>query len=177
MQRPGFSTVLRILLTSVYVMAAVIMQCSVFPHLRFFGMIPEFTLCVIVCVSCFEDEKVSCIIAVCAGFLLDTAGGGTFTLSPVLFLLAAGLSILLSKHVFARTFLPAVLSGTAALTVGAAKTALILVISGAPLAPVLLKTALPQFIYGMILLLPVYLLSALHYRIFRNSFESRHGVI
>ena len=177
MRRTGFAAVLRIILTSIYAVVAVIMQCSVFPHLRLFGMIPEFALCAVVCIACFEDEKVSCILAVCAGFLLDTMGGGTFTLSPLLFLIAAALSVFLSKYVFNRSFLSAVISGTAALTVGAVKTSVILIISGAPFLPVLVKTALPQFLYGMILLLPVYLLAALHYRIFKNSFENVHGVI
>ena len=159
------------ILTSLYVFIAVIAQCSVFPHLRLFGVIPELTLCAVVCVACYEDERVSCIIAVCAGFLLDTVGGDRFTFSPFLFLLAAALSIVLSKHVFGRKILPALISGAAALTFGALKTAVILALSGAPFGSVIIKTALPQLLYGMILLLPVFLLTSLHYRIFKNSFK------
>ena len=40
-----------------------------------------------------------------------------------------------------------------------------------PFGAALLKTALPQFIYGMILLLPVFLLTALRYGIFKNSLK------
>ncbi len=175
MQRVSFAAVLRVILTFLYVALSVILQCSVFPYLRLFGVIPEFTLCAIVCVACCEDERVSCILAVCAGFLLDTVGGDKYTLSPFLFLLAAALSIILSKNVFSKKILPALISGVTALTVGALKTTLILVISGAPFIPALIKTALPQFVYGMILLLPVFLLTALHYRIFKNSLQSKQG--
>ena len=89
MNRTGAVSVVRKILTAVYTLAAVLLQCSVFPHLRLFGAIPELTLCVIVCVSCWEDEKFSCILAVCAGFLLDTVGSDKFTLSPLMFLLSS----------------------------------------------------------------------------------------
>ena len=172
MQRSNAAAIVRMILTAIYTAAAVLLQCSVFPHLRFFGAIPELTLCVIVCVSCREGEKFSCILAVSAGFLLDTVGADKFTLSPLLFLAAACVSIILSKRVFAGKLIPAAISGGAALTAGAIRTTLILVGKGAPLYAVLLKTALPQFAYGAMILLPVFLLSALHYRIFKNSFDT-----
>lgn len=173
MQRVSFAAVLRVILTSVYAALSVILQCSVFPHLRLFGVIPELTLCAVVCIACYEDERVSCVIAVCAGFLLDTVGGDRFTLSPFLFLLAAALSIVLSRLVFRKKILPALISGAAALTVGALKTAVILAASGAAFGSALVKTTLPQLLYGAVILLPVFLLTALHYRIFRYGRESK----
>lgn len=168
-QKASFSAVARMILTAVYTFAAVIMQCSMFPHLRLFGVIPELVLCVIVCVSCFENEKFCCVLAVCAGFLLDTAGGDLYTFSPVIFLLAACLSIVISKRVFSRKLIPASISAAAALTAGAAKTYIILLGSGAPALPALLNTALPQLLYGAIIFMPVFLLTALHHRIFREK--------
>ena len=170
MRRYNAAAVTRMILTAIYTAAAVLLQCSVFPHLRLFGAIPELTLCVIVCVSCWEDERFACILAAAAGFLLDTIGSDKFTLSPLLFLLAACVSVILSKRVFAGKILPAAISGSAALTLGALKTTLILVGKGAAFSSVTVKTALPQFFYGAIVLLPVFLLSALHFRIFKNSF-------
>lgn len=171
MRRTGFTAILRMVLTSLYTFIAVLLQCSVFPHLRLFGAIPELTLCVIVCVACREDEKFACILAVSAGFLLDTVGADKFTLSPLLFLAAACVSIFLSKHVFSGYLIPAVISGGAALTVGAVKTTLILTGKGAAFSSVIVKTALPQLLYGIIVFIPVFLLCALHYRVFRNSFD------
>ena len=172
MRRYNAAAVTRMILTAIYTAAAVLLQCSVFPHLRLFGAIPELTLCVIVCVSCWEDEKFSCILAVCAGFLLDTVGADKFTLSPRMFLLASCVSIILAKRVFSDKLIPAAISGGAALTAGAVKTALILAGKGAPVYAAILKTALPQLLYGAIILLPVFLLSALHFRIFKNSFDA-----
>ncbi len=171
MQKKNAAAVMRMILTAVYTAAAVLLQCSVFPHLRLFGAIPELTLCVIVCVSCWEDEKFSCILAVCAGFLLDTVGSDKFTLSPLMFLLSACVSILLAKRVFAGKLIPAVISGGAALAAGAVKTTLILAAKGAPVNAAILHTALPQLLYGAIVFIPVFLLSVLHFRIFRNSFD------
>lgn len=160
------------ILTTVYTLIAVLMQCSVFPHLRFFGAIPEITLCVIVCVSLWEDEKFCCILAVAAGFVLDAVGADSFTLSPVFFLAAACVSIILSKNVFSGKVIPALISGAAALTAGAVKTSLILVGKGAVLQSVMLKTALPQFLYGALILVFVFLFFKLHFRVFKNSFEN-----
>ena len=172
MNRINAAAVLRMVLTAIYTAAAVLLQCSVFPHLRLLGAIPELTLCVIVCVSCWEDERFACILAAAAGFLLDTVGSDKFTLSPVLFLLAACVSVILAKRVFADKLLPAAISGSAALTLGALKTALILTGKGAAFFSALLKTALPQLLYGVIVFIPVFLLTALHYRIFKNSFNT-----
>ena len=171
MHRISAAAAARMILTAVYTFIAVLMQCSVFPHLRFLGAIPEFTLCVIVCVSCFEDEKFSCILAVAAGFLLDTVGGDAYTLSPVLFLLAACFSIILSHRITTTKIIPAAISGGTALIVGAAKATLILAGKGAAFSAVIVKTALPQLLYGLIVLIPAFLLTALHYRVFRGSFE------
>ena len=172
MRRVNVAAVVRMVLTSVYTFIAVLLQCSVFPHLRLLGVIPEITLCVIVCVSCCEDERFSCILAAASGFVLDTAGADRFTLSPFMFLAAACVSIILSRRVFSGKVLPAVISGAAALTAGAVKTTLILVSKGAPLTAVIPKTALPQLLYGAIVFIPVFFLCMLHYRIFKNSFET-----
>ena len=171
MQRINVAAVVRMVLTSLYTFFAVLLQCSVFPHLRLFGAIPELTLCVIVCVSCYENEKFACVLAASSGFLLDTIGGDRYTLSPVLFLAAACVSIILSKRISFAKFVPAAISGAAALTVGAVKTTLILISKGAPLSAVIVKTALPQLLYGTIVIIPVFLLTMLHCRLFRNSFE------
>ncbi|MBP5207006.1 MAG: hypothetical protein J6330_00945 [Clostridia bacterium] len=161
--------VIRPALTAVYTVAAVLLQCSVFPHIRFLGAIPEITLCVIVCDSCFENEKFSCVLAVCAGFLLDTLGGDGLTLSPLFFLLAAAFSIFLSRRVYFSKVLPAAASGLAALLTGAAKTAVILSLRGAPFGAAVINSAMPQFVYGVIVFVPVFLLTLLHHRIFRDK--------
>ena len=173
MQRVSFSVVLRMILTTVYTFAAVLMQCSVFPYLRFHGAIPEVVLCAVVCVACFEKPGFSCILAVCAGFLLDTAGADKMTLSPLLFLSAACLSIILSGNVYSNKIIPAVISGSAALTLGGVRTALMLVHAGAPLSAVMVRTVLPQTAYGAVIFVLVFAVFSLHYRIFRDKDEKK----
>jgi rod shape-determining protein MreD len=175
MSRPGFPAILRMTLTAIYTFIAVLIQCSVFPHLRIFGVIPEFTLMVIVCVACREDEKFTSVLAVCAGFLLDTVGSGGFTLSPLLFLLAAAVSIAI-KDAFRNKFAPSLISEAAALTAGAVKTLVLLCIKGAPFAAALAGTVLPQMLYGAIVFFPAYLLTALHYTVFRKSLAQKTGI-
>ena len=40
--------VIRMILSGVYIAAAVLLQCSVFPHIRFLSAIPEVVLCAVV---------------------------------------------------------------------------------------------------------------------------------
>ena len=161
--------VIRMILSGVYIAAAVLLQCSVFPHIRFLSAIPEVVLCAVVCVSCFENERFACVAAVCAGFVLDTVGGDPLTLSPLLFLLAASFSVFISRRVYFNRFLPCAACALASLFAGAVKTAVILAVRGAPVGSAVTGSALPQFLYGLIVFIPVYLLTALHHRIFRDG--------
>lgn len=174
MNRPSAASVVRMILTSIYTLIAVLLQCSVFPRLRLLGAIPEVTFCVVVCCACLEDPRFSCVLAVCAGFVLDTLGSDRYTLSPLLFLLAAAFAVFIKERVYLNGFVKCFAAGSAALLGGALKTFLILIIRGAPAGSVLTHTAIPQFIYGLLILLPVCLLALLHHKTFRPRAEREY---
>ena len=174
MKKTGVRKIAGMILSAVYTVIAVLLQCSVFPRLRLLGAIPEITLCVTVCVACFEDARFSCVLAVCAGFLLDTVGSDRYTLSPFLFLLAAAFTILLRERINFNKALPCAIAGLTALTAGAVKTTLILAFNGAPVGAVIAKTVLPQLLYGVIVFIPVFLLAALHNRIFQGKADQEY---
>ena len=159
----------RIILTSLYLFIAALMQCSVFPHIRLLGAIPDFALCAVVSVSCFEEKRVLCVLAVAAGFLLDLAGGSAYVVSPVLFLLlGAAASAAVDKFPSLRSVcaLAVMLAGSALSSVFSA---VILSVRGAPFGDAVLHTALPQLLYSAIVFVPVYLLTKLHYTVFKNE--------
>jgi len=174
MNRTGAVSVVRKILTAVYTLAAVLLQCSVFPRLRLLGAIPEITLCVIVCVSCFEDAGYCSVLAVCAGFVLDTLGSDRFTLSPLLFLLAAAFSIFIRERLWLHRSMLCLISASAAFALGGLKTFILLITRGAPAGPVLLHSVLPQILYGFIVFFPVFLLTWLHHRVFRGRSEQEY---
>lgn len=170
MHRISAKSVIRVVLTSIFTLAAILMQCSVFPHLRLFGAIPEITVCVLVCTACYENVRFSCILAVAAGFVLDTLGGDGVTVSPVIFLLAVLFTVFLSRRLLGKTFAACALSALAALFAGAVKSVVMLLYKGAsPFRTIVLKTALPQLLYGGIVFIIVFFIAKLYYRLLSVS--------
>lgn len=170
MRKSNVKAAARVVLTSLYILIAVFLQTGLFPYFTLLGAVPNLVLCAVVCVSIFENERVSCITALLAGFLLDTVGGGA-TLSPLLFVLAASCSIFFSRKVLRPGITSAMLSAAAALAADALITALIIVVTqnGASFPSALLRSSLPGALYSAIVFFPTYLLTRLHYRIFKAA--------
>ena len=159
----------RIILTAIYLFAAALMQCSVFPHIRLLSVIPDFALCAVVCVSCFEEKRVFTVLAVAVGFLLDIAGAATYVISPVLFLLSAVIACVMSEKFPSLRLLSAAAGTFFGSALSSVICAAILKTKGAPFFEAVLCTALPQLLYTAIVFAPVYLLTKLHYTVFRNE--------
>ena len=169
MQKAAVYRYARIILCAVYLTAAALIQCSVFPHIRLLGVIPDIALCAVAAVACFEEPRVSCVFAVYTGFLLDVAGGAPYMISPVLFLLAAVISLAIRDRLPSMRLLSASAAALFCTLINCAVCAAILASKGAGLYEAALHTALPELLYSAIVFIPVYLLSKLHYTIFKNE--------
>ena len=169
MQKAAVYRYSRIILCALYLTAAALIQCSVFPHIKMLGVVPDFALCAVACVSCFEEKRVCCILAVAAGFLLDTAGYARYMISPVLFLLSAVLAIVLSEKFPSLRFLSAAAASFSGALISGFFCAAILAKNGAAFHEAVAFTALPQLLYSMTVFIPVYLLVKLHYTVFKNE--------
>lgn len=173
MQKAVIAKYARIILCALYLAAAALMQCSLFPHFRLYGAVPDLVLCAIAAVACYEEYPVTCVYAVGAGFLLDTLGNMPFTVSPLLFLITAAIAMAISNKLPRHKIVSALIAALAGVACSCAVTAAILVGKGANAAAVTVHTALPQALYGVIVFVPVYLLTKLHYRIFGVKNEKR----
>lgn len=169
MQKAAVYRYARIILCAVYLTAAALIQCSVFPHIRLLGVIPDIALCAVAAVACHEEMRVSCVFAVYTGFLLDVAGGAPYMISPVLFLLAAVISIAFSHKFPSLKLTSALIAASFCETINCVFCAVILAAKGAPFAEAVLHTSLPQFLYTALVFIPVYLLVKLHYTVFKNE--------
>ena len=169
MQKAALYRYARIILSAIYLTAAALIQCSVFPHIRLLGVIPDFALCAVACVSCFEEKRVSCVFAVSVGFLLDVAGGAVYVFSPAVFLLVCAVALIIRD----RLPTPRVVSAASAVLTGAlitgVITAVILSAKGAPFSEAFIHTSLPEILYTAIVFFPTYLLTKLHYTVFKNE--------
>lgn len=159
----------RIILCAVYLAAAALIQCSVFPHIRMFGVIPDFALCAASAVSCYEENRVSCVLAAVTGFLLDIAGGAPYMISPALFLLASVIALAFSRKFPTLRFFSAATAALVCELISCAVCTVILSTKGAAFSDALAYTALPQLLYTVTVFIPAYLLVKLHYTVFKNE--------
>ena len=169
MQKAAVYRYSRIILCALYLTAAALIQCSVFPHIKMLGVIPDFALCAVVCVSCFEEKRVCCILAVYTGFILDTAGLAKYMISPLLFLLAAVFAMVLSEKLPSLRFLCAAAALLSGSLISSFFCAAVLSANGAAFSEAVAFSALPQLLYSVTVFIPVWLLSKLHYTVFKNE--------
>ncbi|MBP3370812.1 MAG: hypothetical protein J6L85_08675 [Clostridia bacterium] len=62
-------------------------QCSFFPLLSICPSTPDLIMGMILAVMLIDSEKSAAVLAVFAGFFLDSVGGGSLAISPVVYLL------------------------------------------------------------------------------------------
>ena len=62
-------------------------QCSFFPILKICPSTPDLVMGMILAVVLIDSERSAAVLAVCAGFFLDAVGGGSLSISPVIYLL------------------------------------------------------------------------------------------
>lgn len=95
--------------------SAFFIQVTVLGKVRFFGIVPDIMLILIVYFSFFRDIKKTIFLAIFFGFLFDLFFSSIFGLHTLIFFIAAWLSSLLSKDRKSIT-LPRILFVIAALT-------------------------------------------------------------
>ena len=65
----------------------VILQTTVFARWRWFGIIPDLTFAVVVCLACFCGAEAGAICGIAGGFLIEALGGTGLAVLPVVYFL------------------------------------------------------------------------------------------
>ncbi len=102
--RLGFSiewdTIMKGAVCAVLVALFALLQTTIFTKFRPFGAVPDLMLSLVVAISMTEREKWGAIVGVAAAFVIESLGGATVTLLPLLYMPAGYFSGLFTIYYF-----------------------------------------------------------------------------
>lgn len=156
-------SVIRVCISSIAVFVTAMLQMCVFPYFRVFGCIPDALGALLICLALFEDERVSCILAVCGGFILQAAGTGGVSYYPLFYLIAVSVTMAISYGVFESRRISAVTSGAVCFI---AEGLISCIMAGGTFAQAFIYTFAPQLLYSLACMIPAYGFCKLHGALF-----------
>lgn len=131
-------------------------QCSFFPILKICPSTPDLIMGMILAVVLIDSERSAAVLAVCAGFFLDAVGGGSLSISPVVYLLFVIL-IRIFSHKMLTSFASFVILMAPMLIYRAAATVVcVLITSGTLTLGGIWKVIFPELLCTALLCLPLY---------------------
>ncbi len=154
--RLGFSVdkelLLKIIITAVVLVFLVVVQTTVFTVARPFGCVPDLMLPFVVAVATLEKERFGAVVALCAAYMIEAAGGTEITLLPLLYVPVAYAIGILSTHNFRDSFPVAVMYTAVAVLLRGVITFIVALITvhGISVANVLSDIVLPELIVNVI---------------------------
>ncbi len=81
-----------------------LLQTTMFTRFRPFGVVPDLILPLVVAVSMTEHERWGAVFGVCAAFVIESLGGSTLTLLPILYMPCGYICGILTVHYFRDSF-------------------------------------------------------------------------
>ena len=155
----------RVLLYGILFVLLISAQSSFFSNLHICPATPDLLLGAVVVIMLFDSKKAGTIAAICAGILTDAIGGSGYSLSPLFFLLLAGVVSVFSEKMLPGFFSYLILL-IPALVMKAAYTCLCIFAAygSLPFVYTAKNILLPEAICTFVLCLAVYPLAKLFMR-------------
>ena len=156
---PRSSTIKKTAIYGVLIFFIAIAQCSFFPNLTFLAATPNVAIGAVAAIALFESERVLCVFAISAGFILDAIGGSGVLVSPLIMLAVSVILSLISRKML-KGFFPYTLILAVASALSALSTYIRLLISGTlpSYSYLFLKLLLPELLMTFIFSLPLYII-------------------
>ena len=141
-----------------FVILFAVWQTAVCPRFRLFGAVPDITLGLLVCLAAVEGEYLTSALAVTAGFILESLGGGGISYMPVFFLAAVCFTFWFTQKVLGKKWWMILVDGAIVFAADALIAACLVTFrfSGTNFFAALLYTSLPQLFYSELCLLLIY---------------------
>ena len=155
----------RVFLYGILFVLLISAQSAFFSNLHICPATPDLLLGGVVAIILIDSKKTGAIAAICAGVLTDAIGGSGYSLSPLFFLLAAGVISVFSEKML-PVFSSYLILLIPAVIMNAAYTCLCILANygSLPLAYTAKNILLPEAICTFVLCLAVYPLSKLFMR-------------
>lgn len=152
--RLGFSvewdSIVKGIVCAVLVVLFSLLQTTIFTKFKPFGAVPDLMLSLVVAISMTEREKWGAVVGVAAAFVIESIGGATVTLLPLLYMPAGYICGILTIHYFRDSFVVRAVYTAATQALRVLVTAIVLVatVGDITLIDMLKHAILPEFLSG-----------------------------
>lgn len=96
----NMETVMKGIVCTLLIAFFALLQTTLFTRFRPFGAIPDLMLPLVIAISMTEHEKWGAIIGICAAFVIESLGGESLTLLPLLYMPCGYLCGIFTVHYF-----------------------------------------------------------------------------
>ena len=153
-----------------FVILFAVWQTTVCPRFRFFGAVPDITLGLLICLAVVEGEYLTAALAVTAGFVLESLGGGAISYMPVFFFVSVCFTFWFTQKVLGKKWWTMLLTALIVFAAEGLITAILVRIRfpEASFFAALLHTSLPQLLYSEFSFVFIYIFVRLYDFIFRE---------
>lgn len=155
-----------------------LLQTTVFTKFKPFGAVPDLLLPLVVAISMTEREKWGAIVGIAAAFVVESIGGSTVTLLPLLYMPAGYICGILTVHYFRDSAAVRVVYTLVTQLARVLITGLILVatVGDISLVGIIRAVMIPEFLAGVLFAPLPHLLAKLCLRPFNKTRAERVGI-
>ena len=155
-----------------------LLQTTIFTKFKPFGAVPDMILSLVVAISMTEREKWGAIVGVAAAFIIESIGGSTVTLLPLLYMPVGYICGIMTVHYFRDSVAVRAFYTVLTQAVRVLFTAIILMatVGDISLVEVVTVAVIPEFLSGIAFAALPHIAAKICLRPFNKTRDERVGI-